>query len=393
MLNVLWLPSWYPTVQSTQNGDFIKRHAFTVELDNKVSLFYVQSVDADKIVKPVETIYTLNEHFDETIIIFKRSRIPWLNKFISIYNYIYYSIRGLKNMFEKRNHIDLVHVHVTFRAGLLGLWIKWRYGIPYILSEHWSVFLKERGDNYSNRNFIFRYFIKKIINNASALTVVSSSLGKGIQEMVIQKPFIKIPNVVDVDIFKYEQPSIEHEFTFVHVSGMNDNKNPKGIINAFSKLSLAKGNIHLVMIGDASESIISYAKSKSLNGGQIVFKGVLEYASVAQELRMANAFVLFSHSETQSCVTIEALCCGLPVIASKLPCIEEYIDDHNGMLITAGDEDALFNAMSSMLKEAGRYDHKSISEKARSIYNPTVIGQQFKAVYESVLSESRSRYK
>lgn len=389
MINVLWLPSWYPTTQSVQNGDFIRRHALAASQHNNLSLLYVQSVDDNKIYKSPEVILSSNENFTETIVIYKKSGISIVNRLVSIFKYFLYSKREIRRIIGSHNFIDIVHVHVTFRAGLLALWIKKKYNIPFVVSEHWGIFTPERNENFLKRNLIFKYLVRKVIKEASALTVVSDSLGKGIQEMVIQRPFIKIPNVVDVKAFNYKEPDNSLEFVFTHVSGMKSIKNPEGIINAFKRLLQVNNNVKLVMIGSAPKEITNYAWSNGLKREQIIFKGVLEYEIVAKEFQHSNAFILFSNSETQSCVTIEALCCGVPVIASKLPCIEELIDDQNGILIPPGDEDALFNAMKRMLNEAEHYDHKAIADKAQSLYNPSVIGQQFNAVYEKVLSERR----
>lgn len=41
MLRSLWLPSWYPSNASSQNGDFIQRHAYAASEFAKVDVIYV----------------------------------------------------------------------------------------------------------------------------------------------------------------------------------------------------------------------------------------------------------------------------------------------------------------------------------------------------------------
>ena len=38
---------------------------------------------------------------------------------------------------------DLVHVQVALKAGLIALYLKWKYRIPYVLTEHWSGYYPE----------------------------------------------------------------------------------------------------------------------------------------------------------------------------------------------------------------------------------------------------------
>ena len=40
---------------------------------------------------------------------------------------------------------DVVQLNVIQKQGLLALWLKKRYGIPYVIVEHWSGYLPENG--------------------------------------------------------------------------------------------------------------------------------------------------------------------------------------------------------------------------------------------------------
>jgi glycosyltransferase involved in cell wall biosynthesis len=48
-----------------------------------------------------------------------------------------------------------------------------------------------------------------------------------------------------------------------------------------------------------------------------------------QKCKKADAFILFSRHENFPCVVIEALCCGLPVVASNVGGIAEAVDETN----------------------------------------------------------------
>jgi len=95
--------------------------------------------------------------------------------------------------------------------------------------------------------------------------------------------------------------------------------------------------------------------------------------------------VMFSRFENSPCSIIEALCCGLPVIATKVGGIPELLNNNNGLLIESLDEKALFEALEAMAANYLKYDRKKIAEDAKSKFSYSVIGKKLDKIYEAVL--------
>lgn len=381
-MNVLWLPSWYPSIEAPQNGDFIERHACAVSKKTNVRVIYIQSTKKIKGVAVVNNFK--NKNLSEKLVLFSSRRF-----FNAIY-YIFYFYKHLKLDFKINGVPDIVHVHVCFRSGLFALWLKWRYGIQFVITEHWTFFSNERKNNYSNGNLVIKFLIKLIFKNAFYVLPVSGNLAKQLESFF---PFIRpivIPNVVDPGLFNYSNEYFDNQkpFKFIHVSSLNELKNPIKILRVFEKLRCNYPNrVVLEMIGEVNDDIKNTIDFENYNNGSVVFWGRKAHHTVASLMRTSDAFVLFSTSENLPCVIAESLCCGVPVISSAVGGIPEMLDESNGILVTPGDENALYSAMENMLINYNRYDRKNIASEAQSKYNPDKVGNQIYEVYNKVLAK------
>ena len=120
----------------------------------------------------------------------------------------------------------------------------------------------------------------------------------------------------------------------------------------------------------------------------MVFTGLISYAEVASYLRKADALIMFSRYENLPCVILEALCCGLPVIASDVGGIREVINKENGILIASENENELLQSMNYLLDNLEKYDRESIASSAGEKFNYKTVAQQFTFAYQSVLKPS-----
>ncbi|UAY54566.1 glycosyltransferase [Arachidicoccus terrestris] len=383
MINVLWLPSWYPTIESQQNGDFIYRHALAASNFAKLAILFVQP--SSKVDRLVERNFDINNNISERVLLF-----PRLGRF-RVFNFIallYLYNKEFKSLYKNGIHPNIIHVHVSFRAGLIALWLKRRYQIPYIITEHWSYFNKPGNLNYANSSFFIKWTIKKIFRKADYILPVSNDLSSHLKRFF---PFINpivVPNVVDPALFYLTKAcNNRREFKFIHVSSLNELKQPYKIVTAFEKIRYKYKRAVLEVVGPASSELMEYVCELGLPKDSIVFYGLKEHEEVASLIREANAFVLYSTTENLPCVILESLCCGVPVISSSVGGVPEMVDDSNGILVPPGDEEVLYKAMESMILNYDKYNRQRISEDAQAKYNPEVVGRQIVEVYEKVLKK------
>ena len=101
---------------------------------------------------------------------------------------------------------DVVQLTVIQKQGLLALWLKKRYGIPYGIVEHWLGLLPENGAYLRNNGSLKRKIYEKIAAEASVILPVSERLKEAMQTCGIQNArWEKIHNVVDDFFFEKEE--------------------------------------------------------------------------------------------------------------------------------------------------------------------------------------------
>jgi glycosyltransferase involved in cell wall biosynthesis len=388
MKRILWLTSWYPNLSDPFNGDFIKREAEAVSKYVPLKVVFAGKYRPDEFkanVPPGTT--SRNQTLEEHILYYPSAgrENSLFSRFNSLKSYVRLHLDFLRQLRKNKEWPDLVHVHVAMKAGLIALYLKFRYGIPYVLTEHWSGYYPISKDSLYKKSFISRFMTKLIIKNAVRFLPVSEDLGKEISQHWVPVSFQRIPNVVNTRVFfpsENKQPLV---FRFIHISSLLYPKNPEGIVRVFSELTNQGYLAELTLVGPVNEALNKFILTIGHVGQLIRFTGEISYEQVAVELRNSSALVMFSDYETMSCVVIEALCTGLPVISSRVGGIPEVVSENNGILINPGNEKELLRAMIDMINNYHQFHKARISQQAAEQFSYEVIGNRIADVYHSVL--------
>lgn len=381
-MKALWLCSWYPGKTEPFNGDFVQRHARAAALFMEVQVIHVME-NVSGIIKEQTQEIRQETNLTEHIIYINRPA-TWWGKLVSNYNIQRQYQQAIKKYIKEKGKPDIVHVHVPMKAGIAALWLKRKHGVPFILTEHWGIYNSDVADNYTKRSEAFKLFTKKIVETAIGFISVSRFIAEGINKLVTPKEYRVIPNTVNAALFHYST-NRHTPFRFIHVSNMVSLKNAEGILAAFKKLKETSRNVELYMVGDTSPGISNYAASLGLMDDEVFFYGEISYPEVAEKMQQCDCFILFSDIENSPCVIGEALCCGLPVIATAVGGIPELVHDNNSLLISPRNEDELVKAMQNMVENKDQFDHKKIAEDAQRLFSYPVIGQQFMDYYKKIL--------
>jgi glycosyltransferase involved in cell wall biosynthesis len=378
---ILWLCSWYPSKADPFNGDFIQRHAQAASLYNDITVIHVYADRGERAPKLlVQT--NAGTSLKEMVISFRKNmsvpgRLRAHLKLISFYK------KAIEEHIRANGMPDLVHVHVPVWAGMAALWLKRKYDIPFIVTEHWGIYNEIEVNNFRTKSLRFRKATKRIFRESSAFLSVSRFIAEGVNRDVLKKEYEVFPNVTDTDHF-FPINKQREVFRFIHVSTMVALKNAEAILRVFDDLIASGKTAELVMVGPAPDTVTKLAASSRSAAGSIRFTGEISYKAVGAEMQTADCLLLFSNIENSPCVIGEALCCGLPVISSEVGGIPELVNNSNGILIPSGNETALLQAMTTMIDDIRSFDTGKIAAEAKEKFSYQSVGKKMDEAYRRI---------
>lgn len=380
---VLVIPGWYPTWQDPFTGDFIQRHVKAAGLYMSQVVLYIVKDQAQTLTR-IETRYRqLTENIVEITVMYPQKKNQWFDKISSNVTYVSL-LRTYADIIKSRwGKPLLLHSYIVVRGGIGGLLLSKKWKIPFILSEHWTIYFPEDPGYLLKRNFIFGWMVKMVFQNVKQFLPVTDNLKRQVYTVVKTVPSTVIPNVVDTELFFFkENITKENTFRFVHVSTMTYQKNPEGLLRGFRKFSELYPRCCLWMVGPYSSDILNYARKIGLDEDTVHFTDSVSYQDVAEILSLSKALVLFSRYENLPCVILEALCSGLPVISTNVGGISEVIDADNGILLNSEDESHLSDAFANIFKKYKNYNREKISFSATSLFSFKAVGGKINVVYD-----------
>lgn len=396
-MKALFITPWYPSKYDAMSGLFVFRHAEAIlTQDIDVHVLYVcyhKDVEAPYI----EHVWS--EGVEQTYFYFPGKK--------NIFTEIKHLFRAWRYWHSHYGLPDIVHLNVLTKQILLPLYIKKRYHIPFVLTEHWSGYLPENGAFYRSKS---KEFYKRAIAEASMVMPVSDLLAQAMKKALTNnlKDITVIPNVVN-DLFyslsrneygKTVLPKNREKFVFLHVSCFdNEAKNTIGIVEAAEQLLAIRDDFKVKMVGTGPdfEATKAVAEKKGLTDrGIIEFTGELLTEQVAIEMTEADTFLLFSNYETAAVVLQEATIMELPIISTAVgiapmilsPIIKTennaFQISKNGIIVPKKATDILCDAMKYMLEHRNDFDTKT---KHGEDYTYKSIGEKISAIYNNILSQ------
>lgn len=239
---------------------------------------------------------------------------------------------------------QIVHAHYASSYGMLGR----RSGFkPYFISVWGSDVLK-----FPLSGPFQRLILQRNLNSASRLFATSSFLAAATGRFT-RTPIVTIPFGVDTD--KFSPSGISKtgaSFTIGTLKSLSANYGIDILIRAFAALPRHNTiSLRLVIGGDGPDREKLIGLSKELGvGDKCEFAGRIPHDKAPDFLRSLDLFANLSYSESFGVAVIEAMACGVPVIATATGGLPDIVrHESTGLLVEPGHVEATTSAISRMI--------------------------------------------
>ena len=291
---------------------------------------------------------------------------------------------------------DVLHAHFT-DYGYLAAKLKETEQVPLVLTEHSSLV------NQDKLPSDIEQAAKLAFARADKLIAVSPALAEKMREHS-HRSVLWIPDMVDTELFSYtdeheqmrslwEETELEGgEFSFLSCGNLRKVKRMDVLIQAFARAFRDCPKVHLTICGQGEEEgnlrkLIYDLKMEN----RIELAGIRPREEIAQRLQQADCFVLASVSETFGVSYLEALSCGVPVIATRCGGPECFVNEHNGLMVEPDDVEGLASAMLTMYCNGGSYNRAAIAQEVRNHYSSQAVAARLMEQYEQLTHQSETQ--
>ncbi len=381
-MKLIILPTAYPNIYNDCSSIFVQDQAIALAKQEDINVSVVGAIPISfkyiwkkKMFRFGSFTYKKN---DVNVTLFLFPSMPKLKRFNNFIRYVLN--RSLIRKYSKVSKIDLIHVHNSV-AGEAALWFRKNNNIPYCITEHSSAYARDLVGQYEmNKN-------NRIYQNSGCNIAVSIDFCQLLSQ-AFDLSFEYIPNIVNTDFFMpLKNQNSNKKFKFINIANLNKNKNQSSLIKAFSKAFKGNENVYLSILGNGPE-YENIKKEIETNGmqKQITLYGFATRGEVLKELQSSDAFVLSSDYETFGVVLIEAMSCGLPIVATKCGGPESIVNDEKlGLLVDKNDTEMFASAMSKVYN--GKYDNKYIRDCCIENFSENAVAFKLNRIYEEILCQ------
>ncbi|MCP4970507.1 MAG: glycosyltransferase family 4 protein [Arcobacter sp.] len=293
-------------------------------------------------------------------------------------------------MKKKIQNVSIIHSNWIYPTGHLAYLLSKKYKIPFSISLMGTdVHKLKHGTKYWK-------VAKNIIEKANIVTSVSQELIDRCIRMDISIPKVKsllLDNIYDIEKFRIldkNQLRETYNFSFdykiiLFVGGLVEIKNIDILIKAFSLLD--DRNSILLIAGDGPEKNgLEYIVSSLKLEQRILFLGNLNSENLVNYYNVADVLCLPSKNEGTPNVIVEALLCGLPVVATNVGGIPNLISSKiNGYLVEPNDSVSLKKYLEVCITT--QWDRMKLRSSVEKFY-PSNVKQTYDQLFTKLSLES-----
>ena len=367
---MLVLPAWYPTAAQPLSGPFVRDHARAAAAQGHRVVVLVDEGPRDD----VRGFFTLAEERDGALRVFRLAYRPSTVRV----SYLLGALEVARRLRREGTPVDVLHAHIHrmgWPAVLAGKLLR----RPVVITENSSEWPRRLMTPAALRR------ARASFPRAALVCPVNERLQRAIESYGVRARFRIVPNTVDTDVFHFTPRAQSEEPTrLVNVARHLEVKGLDVLLRAFAAVAAGRPKLKLELIGDGPLTPdLQTTRRRARERARVVRRSRRQPPEIAARLAASDVFVLSSLSENMPLAVLEALCCGLPVVATDVGGVPEAVGA-DGALAQPGDAEGLAAAIESVLDDYGRFDQAEIARRAAERYSFDAVGRVWDEIYRSL---------
>ncbi len=393
-MNILVLPSWYPTAADPLQGVFFREQARAlVKAGHRVGVLVSPILLSKKRLVRVrrwsELCTQVVTEDDAGLVTYRVYQWGWFPGCFSRGS-TWLQVRAAQKAFDryrnKQGLPDVIHAHSILYGGYVAAQIGARWHIPVVVTEHSSRFLRDRIRSRHVRA------IRATLRLASRRLAVSPALAAELCRYDRDCEIEILGNPVDGEFFALPQaPLPAKPFAFATIASLTSIKGIDVLLDAFAR-AFRNRPVQLRIAGDGTQRDALEVQAQNLGiAPQVEFLGRLPRNEVRALLQQSHVLVSSSHVETFGMTLIEAMACGKPVVATRSGGPDSIVDEISGLLVPPGNAPELAAAMQRIRQDYEQYDPETIRAHCLARFGQEAVVQRLSAIYQELTPTNASR--
>lgn len=266
-----------------------------------------------------------------------------------------------------------------------GIKLSRKYNIPIVGIEHLARFNENSLANWGNT----KKEASDTYNQIDATITVSSTLQQSLKRHFNINSKV-VPNLVSKEFF-FKQKTNNNSLSIITTGSLIERKGFDLLIKALSICSHDLPHHWKAVIiggGHLRNKLQQLIDDYGLNN-HIQLVGSKSKLEIVQLLQNSDIFVLPSRNETFGVVYIEALACGVPIIATDCGVPPEIVTPKNGLFIQKENVQELANAITYIAQNIHLYNRKAIAEDCQARFSSEVVAEQLIEIFEETIKKHK----
>jgi len=300
---------------------------------------------------------------------------------------------------------DIIHTHGPFMLGLQGVLLAKYLKIPLISTYHTHFSDRESLKALGLENVpmidqvlgtvgrLFRFFY----NKHDVVVAPSEDTARDLINYGVHVPIKVLPSAVDIENMKKGKKKglllrkkYKIDQALIYVGRMSGEKCIDKIITLFYHAQLTVPKLSLVLIGEgpAQKKLLEQAQEYGITD-KIISMGRIPHQDIISEgyYYLGDVFVTMSKWETLGLSTIEAMACGLPIVAARARANIENVRNV-GILVDLEDQEIGLSSVLDLLQNSKKNNELAKLSLAKSEqFSPEIIIKKLEKMYQHSIDQ------